>query len=85
VRWGYIKREPQNHFGSGLSLSRSGVGATEVDESEETADAAGVVGDGAVADSIVVVEGASFEAGSWGECPNICDRNLERLSAILCG
>ena len=49
-------KEPRNHFDSGPSLSWPGVeGATEVAEREETADAVGVVGDGAVADSTVVV------------------------------
>jgi hypothetical protein len=36
-----------------------------VAEREETADAVGVVGDGAVADSTVVVGGTSVEDGSW--------------------
>ena len=48
-------KEPRNYFDSGPSLSWSGLeGATEVAEREETADAVGVVGDGAVADSTVV-------------------------------
>ena len=37
-------------------------------ERQETADAAGVVGDGAVADSTVVVGGTSVEDGSG--CPS---------------
>ena len=45
-------------------------------EREETADAVGVVGDGAVADSTVVVGGTSVEHGSWVECPNTFDRRL---------
>src|SRR6267154_1990219 len=70
-------RESRNYFDSGPSLSWSGVeGATEVAEREETADAVGVVGDGAVADSTVVVGGTSAEHGSWVECPNTFDRRL---------
>jgi hypothetical protein len=79
-RCGKIKREPQDYFDSGLSLSRSGTeGATEVEEREETADAAGVVGDGAVADSIVVVGGASVEDGSGVGCPKNLDRRLVNI------
>ena len=73
-------KEPQNHFDSGLSLSRSGVeGATEVAERQETADAAGVVGDGAVADSTVVVGGTSVEDGSGVERPNTFDKRLANI------
>jgi hypothetical protein len=71
-----------------VSSSRSGAeGATEVEEREETADAAGVVGDGAVADSIVVVGGASVEDGSGVECPNSFDRrlvNIPMMDITLC-
>ena len=42
-----------------------------MEEREETADPAGVVGDGAVADSIVVVGGAFVEEDSEVECPSI--------------
>jgi hypothetical protein len=70
-------KEPQNYFDLGFSLSRSGAkGATEVEEREQTADADGVVGDGAVADSTVVVGGASVEDGSGVECPNTLERRL---------
>jgi hypothetical protein len=73
-------KEPRNYFDSGPSLSWSGVeGATEVAEREETADAVGVVGDGAVADSTVVVGGTSVEHGSWVECPNTFDRRLANI------
>ena len=48
-------------------------------EREETADAVGVVGDGAVADSTVVVGGTSVEHGSWVECPNTFDRRLANI------
>jgi hypothetical protein len=48
-----------------------------VAEREETADAVGVVGDGAVADSTVVVGGTSVEHGSWVECPNTFDRRWQ--------
>ena len=72
MRWGNIKESRKNYFDSGLSLSRSGVeGATEVEEREETADAIGVVGDGAVADSTVVVGGTFVEEDSEVECPSI--------------
>jgi len=85
---GLCAKEPQNYFDSGLSLSRSGTeGATEVEEREETADAVGVVGDGAVADSIVVVGGASVEDGSGVECPNTFDRrlvNIPMMGITLC-
>jgi hypothetical protein len=70
-------KEPRNYFDSGPSLSWSGLeGATEVAEREETADAVGVVGDGAVADSTVVVRAHLSSMFSWVECPNIFDRNL---------
>jgi len=73
-------KEPRNYFDSGPSLSWSGLeGATEVAEREETADAVGVVGDGAVADSTVVVGGTSVEHGSWVECPNTFDRRLANI------
>ena len=45
----------------------------------ETADAAGVVGDGAVADSTVVVGGTSVEDGSGVERPNTFDRRLVNI------
>ena len=48
-------------------------------EREETADAVGVVGDGAVADSTVVVGGTSVEHRSWVECPNTFDRRLANI------
>jgi len=68
-------KEPRNYFDSGLSLSRSGVdGAMEVEERDATGDAAGVVGDGAVADSTVVV-GASLEDSSGVEFPNTFDKS----------
>ena len=71
-RCGKIIEIRKNYFDSGLSLSGSGAeGATEVEEREETADPAGVVGDGAVADSIVVVGGAFVEEDSEVECPSI--------------
>ena len=77
------EKEPRNYFDSGPSLSWSGVeGATEVAEREETADAVGVVGDGAVADSTVVVGGASVEHGSWVECPNTFDRRLANIPTV---
>ena len=50
-----------------------------MEEREETADPAGVVEDGAVADSIVVVGGASVEEGSEVECPNTFDRRLVNI------
>jgi len=85
---GLKAKEPQNYFDLGLSLSRSGAErATEVEEREETADAAGVVGDGAVADSTVVVRGASVEDGSGVECPNTLERKLVNfpiLDTTLC-
>ena len=85
---GKIKDSRKNYFDSGPSLSRSGEeGATEVEESEETADAAGVVGDGAVADSTVVMGGASVEEGSEVECPKTFDRRLVNIpitDTILC-
>ena len=58
-----------------------------MEEREETADAVGVVGDGAVADSIVVVGGASVEDGSGVECPNTFDRrlvNIPMMGITLC-
>jgi hypothetical protein len=74
---GLNAKESPNYFDLGLSLSRSGAeGATEVAEREETADAAGVVGDGAVADSTVVVVGASVEECPGVECPNNFARRL---------
>ena len=45
----------------------------------ETADAAGVVGDGAVADSTVVVGGTSVEDGSRVERPNTFDKRLANI------
>ena len=48
-------------------------------EREETADAVGVVGDGPVGDSTVVVGGTSVEHGSWVECPNTFDRRLANI------
>ena len=45
----------------------------------ETADAAGVVGDGAVADSTVVVGGTSVEDGSGVERPNTFDKRLANI------
>jgi hypothetical protein len=76
-------KEPRNYFDSGPSLSWSGLeGATEVAEREETADAVGVVGDGAVADSTVVVGGTSVEHGSWVECPNTFDRRLANIPTM---
>ena len=48
----------------------------------ETADAAGVVGDGAVADSTVVVGGTSVEDGSGVERPNTFDRRLANIPII---
>ena len=72
----------------GLLLSRSGVeGATEVEEREATADAIGVVGDGAVADSTVVVGDASVEDSLGVECPNTFDRrlvNIPIMDTTLC-
>jgi len=50
-----------------------------VAERQETADAAGVVGDGAVADSTVVLEGTSIEDGSGVGRPNIFDRRLANI------
>jgi hypothetical protein len=80
VRRGAKSKTAANYFDSGLSLSRSGVeGAKEEDEREETGDAAGVVGDGAVADSTVVVGSASVEDDSGVECPNTFDRNLVNI------
>ena len=68
-RWGKIKESRKNYFDSGFSLSRSGVeGATVVEEREETADAAGVVGDGATCVTLAISE-ASESSGSfiyWG-------------------
>jgi hypothetical protein len=76
-------KEPRNYFDSGHSLSWSGVeGATEVAERQETADAIGAVADGAVADSTVVVGGASVEHGSWVECPNTFDRRLANIPTM---
>ena len=45
----------------------------------ETADAAGVVGDGAVADPTVVVGGTSVEDGSGAERPNTFDKRLANI------
>ena len=53
-----------------------------MEEREETADATGVVGDGAVADSTVVVGGASVEDGSGVECPNTFDRRLVNVPIV---
>jgi hypothetical protein len=50
-----------------------------VEERDETADAAGLVGDGAVADSIVVVGGAPVEDGPGVGCPNIFERRLVNI------
>jgi hypothetical protein len=50
-----------------------------VAERLETADAAGVVGDGAVADSTVVVVGTSVEDGSGVERPNTFDKRLANI------
>jgi hypothetical protein len=50
-----------------------------VAERLETADAAGVVGDGAVADSTVVVGGTSVEDGSGVERPNTFDKRLANI------
>jgi hypothetical protein len=87
-RCGKIIESHKNYFDSGLSLSGSGAeGATEVEEREETADPAGVVGDGAVADSIVVVGAVSVEEGSEVECPNTFDRrlvNIPMMDITLC-
>ena len=47
----------------------------------ETADAAGVVGDGAVADSTVVVA-TSVEDGSGVERPNTFDKRLANIPII---
>lgn len=54
-------------------------GAAEEEEREETADAAGVVGDGAVADSIVVAGGVSVENDLGFEYPNTFDRSLAKI------
>jgi hypothetical protein len=50
-----------------------------VAERLETADAAGVVGDGAVADSTVVVVGTSVEDGSGVERPNTFDKRCANI------
>ena len=48
-------------------------------ERKETADAVGVVGDGAVADSTVVVGGTSVEHGSGVERLNTFDKRLANI------
>jgi hypothetical protein len=53
-----------------------------VPERLETADAAGVVGDGAVADSTVVVRGTSVEDGSGVERPNTFDKRLANIPTM---
>ncbi len=47
-----------------------------MEEREETADAAGLVGDGAVADSIVALGGPTVEDGSGFKWPNNFERSL---------
>ena len=51
-------------------------------ERQETADAAGVVGDGAVADSTVVVGGTSVEDGFGVERPNTFDKRLANIPVM---
>ncbi len=54
-------------------------GPEGAEEREETGDAAGVVGLGAVAESIVFVGGAAVEEGAAVACPNIFDIRLVNI------
>jgi hypothetical protein len=65
-----------------VRYSFGGEGGRDDEDREETAEAAGVVGVGAVADSIVVVGGAAVEDVVEVLRPNIFDRRSAKIPIV---
>jgi hypothetical protein len=65
-----------------VRYSFGGEGGRDEEDREETAEAAGVLGVGAVADSIVVVGGAAVEDVVEVLRPNIFDRRSAKIPIV---